>query len=117
MPRPAVLTNDPFAAMAAKARDAADLLKQMSNEYRLLVLCTLTQGELSVGELNAQIPLSQSALSQHLGSLRRAGLVSTRKEAQTVYYRLQGSAAIQVIEVLQSIYCPELDHNREGEGV
>lgn len=111
MNTPTFMATDPFAAMATKAREAAHLLKQMSNEYRLLLLCTLSQGELSVGELNRTVPLSQSALSQHLGSLRRAGLVATRKEAQTVYYRLQGSAAIQVIETLQAIYCPELEQN------
>lgn len=94
--------------MQAHSRDAADLLKQMSNEHRLMVLCTLGAGEMSVGDLNEHIPLSQSALSQHLANLRRAGLVATRKESQTVYYRLQGDKAIQVIRVLQSIYCPGL---------
>ncbi|ROQ20694.1 ArsR family transcriptional regulator [Marinimicrobium koreense] len=94
--------------MQAHSRDAADLLKQMSNEHRLMVLCTLGAGEMSVGELNEHIPLSQSALSQHLANLRRAGLVATRKESQTVYYRLAGDKAMRVIRVLQSIYCPGL---------
>lgn len=94
--------------LQAHSRDAADLLKQLSNEHRLMILCILGEDEMSVGELNARIPLSQSALSQHLASLRRAGLVSTRKESQTVYYRLEGDKALRVIEVLQSIYCPEL---------
>ncbi len=92
--------------MQVHSREAASLLKQMSNEHRLMVLCTLGAGEMSVGDLNEHIPLSQSALSQHLANLRRAGLVATRKESQTVYYRLQGDKAIQVIRVLQSIYCP-----------
>lgn len=90
------------------SRDAADLLKQLSNEHRLMILCMLGANEMSVGELNEHIPLSQSALSQHLASLRRAGLVSTRKESQTVYYCLQGDRALRVIQVLQSIYCPQL---------
>lgn len=90
------------------SRDAADLLKQLSNEHRLMILCMLGANEMSVGELNEHIPLSQSALSQHLASLRRAGLVSTRKESQTVYYGLQGDKALRVIEALQSVYCPEL---------
>ncbi len=88
------------------AQSAAALLKALANENRLMILCTLMGGEMSVGELNEQVPLSQSALSQHLASLREAGLVSTRKEAQTVYYRLQGDEATKVIAVLQSIYCP-----------
>lgn len=92
--------------MKQHAQNAAALLKALANENRLMILCTLMGGEMSVGELNEQVPLSQSALSQHLASLREAGLVSTRKEAQTVYYRLQGDEASKVIAVLQSIYCP-----------
>jgi len=68
----------------------------------------LMNGELSVGELNEMMPLSQSALSQHLASLREAGLVSTRRQSQTIYYSLSGDDAIKIISVLHSIYCPEL---------
>jgi len=100
------LEQNPLMDMAQHARAAANLLKALANENRLMILCTLMAGELSVGELNARIPLSQSALSQHLAGLREAGLVSTRKESQTVYYRLEGTEATQVIAVLQSIYCP-----------
>lgn len=85
---------------------AATLLKALANESRLLILCTLEGREMSVGELNVSVPLSQSALSQHLASLREAGLVSTRKKSQTVFYRLEGTEATQVIAVLQSIYRP-----------
>lgn len=92
--------------MQSHAHAAAGLLKALANENRLMIMCTLIGGEMSVGELNERVPLSQSALSQHLASLREAGLVSTRKEAQTVYYRLEGNEATQVIAVLQSIYCP-----------
>jgi DNA-binding transcriptional ArsR family regulator len=74
-----------------------------------MILCSLINTELSVSELNTMTPLSQSALSQHLASLRRAGLVQTRREAQTIYYSLCGDKATQVIKVLQSIYCPELE--------
>jgi len=94
--------------MLEYAKEAANLLKKMGNENRLLILCSLINGERSVGELNDMMPLSQSALSQHLASLREAGLVGTRREAQTIYYSLRGSEAIKVIEVLQSIYCPHL---------
>lgn len=109
MNQPAIDTHS-LSEMQAHAQDAASLLKALANENRLMILCTLmasgSEGEMSVSELNARVPLSQSALSQHLASLRDAGLVSTRKEAQTVYYRLQGSDATKVIAVLQSIYCP-----------
>lgn len=93
-------------AMQAHAREAAALMKALANENRLMILCTLVGGEMSVGELNAKVPLSQSALSQHLASLREAKLVITRKEAQTVYYQLCGDEATRIIAVLQSIYCP-----------
>ena len=91
------------------AKEASNLLKQLSNENRLMILCSLINTELSVSELNTMTPLSQSALSQHLASLRCAGLVQTRREAQTIYYSLCGDQATQVIKVLQSIYCPELE--------
>jgi ArsR family transcriptional regulator, virulence genes transcriptional regulator len=100
--------NLDMAEMQTHAKEAATLLKKMGNEHRLLVLCTLLAGELSVGELNALMPLSQSSLSQHLASLREAGLVETRRESQTIFYRLCGDEAIKIITVLQSIYCPDL---------
>ena len=104
-------TTTPLAEMQQHAQAAAALLKALSNENRLMILCTLIAGEMSVGELNERVPLSQSALSQHLASLREAGLVSTRKEAQTVYYSLLGDEAQKIIAVLQSIYCPTESHN------
>lgn len=102
------LDVDRLPDMQVHAQEAAQLLKALANEHRLMILCTLVDQELSVGELNARVPLSQSALSQHLAGLREAGLVKTRKEAQTVYYQLAGSEASQIIAVLQSIYCPDL---------
>ena len=100
------LDTENLLAMQAHAREAAALMKALANENRLMILCTLVSGEMSVGELNAKVPLSQSALSQHLASLREAKLVVTRKEAQTVYYQLCGDEATRIIAVLQSIYCP-----------
>ena len=105
MQQPALVKED-LQAMQAHAREAAALMKALANENRLMILCTLVDGEMSVGELNEKVPLSQSALSQHLASLRQAGLVCTRKEAQTVFYQLSGDEATRVIAVLQSIYCP-----------
>jgi len=84
---------------------AAALLKSMSHPSRLMVLCCLMIGESSVGELNQNIPLSQSALSQHLAGLRQAGLVDTRREGQVIYYHLKSRAVTEIIEVLYQIYC------------
>ncbi len=94
--------------LKAHAQDAARLLKALANESRLMILCSLAQQELNVSELNERLELSQSALSQHLAWLRREELVQTRRDAQTIYYSLQGSKAKQVIELLQSIYCADM---------
>ena len=95
-----------------QAEQAASLLKMMANERRLLLLCHLSaSGELSVGELVERIGLGQSALSQHLAMLREEGLVGTRKEAQTVYYRLCDPRAEQLLRLLHDLFCPELGAN------
>ncbi len=91
--------------MEKNASEAVVLLKAMANERRLQILCLLHNTELSVGELCAKLELSQSALSQHLAWLRRDGLVSTRKEAQTVYYTLSSDDVRQMIEFMHGMYC------------
>lgn len=99
----------------AQARNAASLLKAMSNECRLLVLCHLAEnGELSVGQLLDRVGLSQSALSQHLAKLREEGLVATRKEAQTVYYRVCDPKAGQLLALLHDLFCPELGRDNRA---
>lgn len=86
------------------AEDAAILLKALSNEKRLVVVCILSKGEISVGELEKIIGLSQSALSQHLARLRRDGIVKTRREAQTIYYSLSNPHAKALLECLCQLY-------------
>jgi len=87
------------------AERATRLLKSMANEHRLMLLCQLGMGEQSVGALARHLPLSQSALSQHLARLREDGLVQTRREGQTIHYRLADGAVSRVIGVLYEIYC------------
>ncbi len=94
-----------FDTMQRNATDAVTLLKGLANESRLMIMCVLTEGEVSVGELNKRIELSQSALSQHLAILRDQGLVKTRRESQTIYYSLAETPAMNVIELLHSVYC------------
>src|SRR3546814_5445064 len=77
------------------AKTASSLLKAMGNERRFTVLCHLAERERSVGDLERLIGLSQSALSQHLARLRRDGLVTTRRNAQTIYYALDGRSALR----------------------
>jgi ArsR family transcriptional regulator, virulence genes transcriptional regulator len=95
-----------MAEMHAHAGEAAGFLKALGNEQRLLILCSLLEGPLPVGELNERVDLSQSALSQHLALLRDAGLVETRREAQSIYYSLPSGPVLQVMALLQEIYCP-----------
>ena len=99
----------PGSEFTRQAGEAARLLKVMANECRLLVLCLLAEaGELSVGELADHVGLGQSALSQHLARLRHEGLVATRRESQSVFYRVCDPRAEQVLALLHQIYCPEL---------
>ncbi len=97
--------------MRAHAASAARLLKALGNEQRLMLLCLLVEGEKSVGELNARLELSQSALSQHLAILRDDQLVTTRREAQSIYYSLAEGPAQKIIATLHTIFCPD-DTNR-----
>ncbi|MBK1697267.1 ArsR/SmtB family transcription factor [Rhodovibrio salinarum] len=94
-----------YEGMEQAAREASTLLKAMSNERRLLILCHLSRGERSVGELCDLVDISQSALSQHLAKLRADGLVVTRREAQTIYYSLCGEAVQIVLDSLYGLYC------------
>ncbi len=90
-----------------KAAEAAQLLKLLANENRLLILCRLVlAGEMSVNDLAAAVGLSQSALSQHLAKMREESLVDTRREAQTVFYRIANPNAARLLALLKSIYCP-----------
>ncbi len=99
-------TLDPL-LFRERAGEAARLLKAMSNEHRLLILCRLGAGELSAGELLAETPLSQSALSQHLAVLREDGLVATRRAGLNIFYRIADPAALRIIHTLADIFCPE----------
>lgn len=92
-------------AMQANAGAAVDVLRALSHETRLMVLCQLGQGEMSVGELNDAVALSQSALSQHLAKLRAEGLVATRREGQTIFYRIADERVVQLITALHDIFC------------
>ena len=89
------------------AGQAAALLQAVGNPNRLLVLCLLiAQGEMSVGALNEAVELSPSALSQHLARMREEGLVTYRREAQTLYYRIDNPNVAKLIATLKDICCP-----------
>lgn len=102
------------AQFEAKAGAAAKLLRALANERRLMILCQLTEGERSVGQLLPLVGLSQSALSQHLAVLREEGVLATRRESQSVWYRIADPAALKVVSTLAEIFCPPepMDHDR-----
>lgn len=103
----ATAPTDGFDASAIRKHSgaAARLMRSLANRQRLLVLCALTEGELSVSELNRRVTLSQSALSQHLAVLRSEQLVSTRRDAQTIYYSLADGPAVRVLQLLHDEFC------------
>ena len=95
--------------LVKQAGEAAQLLKMLANEKRLLILCFLAvRGEMTVGELVGIVKLSQSALSQHLAKLRADGLVEFRRTSQTLHYRVADPRALRLLQVLKEIYCGEL---------
>jgi len=96
----------PFEDLREHASKAARMLKTLSSESRLMILCALEVQEYSVTELHRQIGLSQSALSQHLATLRREGMVKTRRESQVIFYSLAQSNTTRIIEVLSDLFCP-----------
>ncbi len=95
-----------LSGLAESARSAATLLKLLASEQRLLLLCRLVEGEASVGDLAEHASLAQSAASQHLAKMRAVGLVGTRRDAQTIYYRLEDPAAMRILGTLCEIYRP-----------
>ncbi len=92
-------------ALKANSTEAEELLKALANSHRLMILCELREGERSVSALERVVPLAQSALSQHLAKLRDGGFVSTRREAQTIYYSLADQRVARLIEVLHELFC------------
>jgi len=102
--------------MLGHAREVATLLKTIAHEVRLMALCLLVHGERSVSALNREIGVSQSVLSQHLAILRRENLVSTRRDAQVVYYSLANDNVVRIMEVLYRIYCTDNGTNGPDSG-
>lgn len=101
-----LLAPEALAGLRDKAADAARLLALLGNENRLILLCHLAQaGEMGVGALAEAVGLSQPALSQHLAKLREDGLVATRREAQTVHYRLSDPRVAAVMTLMRDLFC------------
>lgn len=93
--------------MSDHARAAADLLKALAHETRLMILCLLVDGEKSVGELEQLTQLRQPSVSQQLARLRFDGLVTAKREGRTIYYSLGSEEARRVVTLLYELYCKE----------
>ena len=91
--------------MRENASQAAGLMKLLGHPHRMMILCELKQGECSVSELSEKIDIPQSPLSQHLARMRHEGVVTSRREAQTVYYSLLGKEVGAVVTLLYELYC------------
>jgi DNA-binding transcriptional ArsR family regulator len=93
--------------MADAAGKACELMKTLGHKDRLMVLCHLSTGEKSVGELAALLDIPQSPLSQHLARMRKESLVKTRREAQTIYYSIASDEAARIVALMHELYCGE----------
>lgn len=101
------LTKRDLAKLKANAAEAAGVLRSLGNERRLLILCTLIgRGEASAGELAASIELSASAASQHLARMREEGLLESRRDAQSILYRIADPNVERLISLMKDLYCP-----------
>lgn len=91
--------------MTESAMQASVFLKALANPHRLLILCHLAEGEMSVGALEQALQLRQPTLSQQLARLREEALVETRRAGKMIYYRLASNEAHRVIELLYELFC------------
>lgn len=95
------------AELATRAGEVAELLRTLANRNRLMLVCTLVEGEYSVGQLEEMLGIRQPTLSQQLTVLREAGLVETRRDAKQIFYRLTAAKAARLVEALHQIFCHE----------
>jgi len=93
--------------MASAAAQASELMRTLGHKDRLMILCHLISGEKSVGGLASLLEIPQSPLSQHLARMRKENLVTTRREAQTIYYSIASDEATRMVELMHELYCSE----------
>ena len=91
--------------LVANATEAESFMKLLANKNRLMILCSLIEKECSVSEINLRIPLGQSALSQHLATLRKHNIVKTRRDAQSIYYSVSDQRVKAIIATLYQCFC------------
>lgn len=92
-------------AMRAAAAEASEFLKSLGNQHRLMILCALSSGEKSVGQLAAFLGIRDSTVSQHLALLRRDRIIAGRRDGQVIWYRIESEPARRVMAVLYASFC------------
>lgn len=107
--------SDDLERMARNAQGASEFLKALAHESRLLILCILSEGEMSVGDLEMLLSQRQSTVSQQLARLRLDGLVTTRREGKNVYYRLANEDVRTILGALYSVFCQKPKRRRAGQ--
>ena len=95
--------------LAARAVEVSEVLRTLANPNRLQLVCTLVEGERSVGSLEKELGIHQPILSQQLTVLRRAGIVATRRQSKQVFYRLSESKVAELVAALYQIFCQEME--------
>jgi DNA-binding transcriptional ArsR family regulator len=101
--------------LAPKAAEAESFLKAMASRHRLMILCELHAGEMSVSALQEALGLGQSSLSQHLARLRADGLVETRRVSQTIFYRIDNPKVSRMMQALYESFCADEKKKRKGK--
>lgn len=105
-------TPEEVQAFTVQARKASELLKALSHETRLLILCLLAEGERSVSDLERMLALPQAAVSQQLARLRSDKLVTTRRDGRMIYYSIADAEVSSIISTLHELFCaPALDRS------
>ncbi len=104
MPAENQKSNDAFDVMSDRIHEVSEVMKAMSSDTRLKIMCALSEGEIPVNQLAEITGQSQSAVSQHLAKLRAAGLVESRRDAQTIYYRCRGGIGEALVHTLCNFY-------------
>lgn len=99
------MSEDDMDVMMASACDASQLLKALSHEGRLMILCHLVTGEKSVTELEDLLSARQAAVSQQLARLRLEGLVTPRRDGKAIYYSLTDDRPKRILEVIYDMFC------------
>jgi len=89
------------------ADQAVGALQLLANVERMLLLCQLSQGEMCVSDLEAQLGIRQPTLSQQLGVLRSEGVVATRREGKNIFYSVTDANLLEILAVLYRLYCPK----------